>query len=596
VGVVYAPIDLYRGRETPAEEKTMERMLIKHLSGSKANQVEEFALKHHTELLFGRDTSATVKYDPDRDDLVGRNHAKITRDPSDPNGFLLTDLNSTNGTFRNKQRVTGTVKLNIGDTVQFGPSGPEFVFDVEPKPDNFAKATRMVETGRSNPPATRMVGADTAAMAAGTSGGSGKAPGTVGKATVERMISQTVSETKASQGRKFGMIGLAAGLLVLFLFGVVIAGAYWYTSSRETALMDSLTGKTSDLEKKMSEGKGMSAAEINEKYGKSVVYFEVAWRLINTGEQAQAYHAHLSPAEVKALFKADVAMPIPLYVQVSATDVEPVLRYTKGPADRPIGGVHTGTGFVVTNDGFVLTNRHVAAAWMSTYNFPPDTPPGIVLSSNYASVVKIGQPPPTNWVPANSVQAGGSLGKNIKIASPNELKGVNDTLDVTLPGKESRMAAQLKQTSDRHDVALVKIDVPGQLTKVELYDNYETLKKGEMVTILGYPAASPRTYGVIKSSDVFNSATRMKVIPDPTVTTSNIGNIIRGNDDDKNRRVSLMGDVIQLATSSTGAGNSGGPVFDSQGRVIGIFFAGQKADAITYAVPIRYGKEFLAGE
>ncbi|MFL6373248.1 MAG: trypsin-like serine protease, partial [Pyrinomonadaceae bacterium] len=52
----------------------------------------------------------------------------------------------------------------------------------------------------------------------------------------------------------------------------------------------------------------------------------------------------------------------------------------------------------------------------------------------------------------------------------------------------------------------------------------------------------------------------------------------------------------QLATGSTGAGNSGGPVFDGQGRVIGIFFAGQQADAITYAVPIRYGKEFLAGE
>jgi S1-C subfamily serine protease len=210
--------------------------------------------------------------------------------------------------------------------------------------------------------------------------------------------------------------------------------------------------------------------------------------------------------------------------------------------------------------------------------------------------VKIGQAPPTNWVPANSQQAGGMLGGRMKVASPAELKGVNDTLDVTLPGKESRMAAQLKQTSDRHDVALVKIDVPGQLTKVELFDNYDSLKKGETVTILGYPAASPRTYGVIKSSDVFNSTTRMKIIPDPTVTTTNIGNIIRSNEDDKNRRISLMGDVIQLATGSTGAGNSGGPVFDSQGRVIGIFFAGQQADAITYAVPIRYGKEFLAGD
>lgn len=83
-------------------------------------------------------------------------------------------------------------------------------------------------------------------------------------------------------------------------------------------------------------------------------------------------------------------------------------------------------------------------------------------------------------------------------------RGVNDILDVTLPRKENRIAATLKQVSDRHDVAMVKIDVPGQVTKVELFDNYDTLKKGESVTILGYPAASPRVYGIIQSQDVFN--------------------------------------------------------------------------------------------
>ena len=570
----------------------MERMLIKHLSGSKANQVEEFAIKHHSELIFGRDTSATVKYDPDRDDLVGREHAKIAVDPANPNGFLLTDMNSTNGTFVNKQKVTGTVKLNIGDNVQFGPGGPEFTFDVEPRPENYAKATRMVETGASAPPATRMVTTPTA-----TAGG--KAPGTVGKATVERMISETVTETKKAQGRKFGAIGAVAGLLVLILVAAAIGGGYWYYSKREAALKDELGTKTSDLEKKVADGQTVNASQVNEKYSKAVVYIEVAWRLIDTDKQTQVYHQFV-PNDRQVLGRLlgvnlgrgpidpTAGGAVPVYMQVGNT-YEPLLTETKSDYSAPIGGRHTGTGFIVTTDGFVLTNRHVAATWMTKYQFPETTPRGVVINAmgQLASTSLV--PPPNDWVPANTKQEGKQL--------QGSLKGVDDTLDVTLAGKESRMAAQLKQVSDRHDVALIKIDVPGQLTKVELFDNYDALKKGENVTIMGYPAASPRVYGVIASKDVFNQDTQLKMIPDPTVTSTNIGNIIRDSDDKgSDKRVSMAGDVIQLATGSTGAGNSGGPVFDSQGRVIGIFFAGDKANAITYAVPIRYGKEFLAGE
>src|SRR5687768_10791826 len=111
----------------------MERIVLKHLSGSKANQVEEFPLNHVKELVIGRDPSSTVKYDPDRDDLVGRQHAKVTQNPGDPSQFLVTDLGSRNGTFVNKQRIVGAANLVPGDLVQFGAGGPEFQFDTEPR-------------------------------------------------------------------------------------------------------------------------------------------------------------------------------------------------------------------------------------------------------------------------------------------------------------------------------------------------------------------------------------------------------------------------------------------------------------------------------
>jgi DNA-binding NtrC family response regulator len=49
---------------------------------------------------------------PDR--TVSSSHARITRSPTRPDGYDLTDLDSTNGTFLDGQRITGTVPLTTG--------------------------------------------------------------------------------------------------------------------------------------------------------------------------------------------------------------------------------------------------------------------------------------------------------------------------------------------------------------------------------------------------------------------------------------------------------------------------------------------------
>lgn len=122
----------------------MERIVIKHQAGSKAKQTEYFSLTDFKEITFGRGHTVKVKYARDSDHLVvSRKHARITLDANNPGQFLLIDLNSRNGTFVNKSRISSPYQLHHGDLVQLGPGGPVFVFELDPPPTDSAKQSRM---------------------------------------------------------------------------------------------------------------------------------------------------------------------------------------------------------------------------------------------------------------------------------------------------------------------------------------------------------------------------------------------------------------------------------------------------------------------
>ena len=574
----------------------MERIVLRHLSGSKANQVEEFPLSHFRELIFGRDPSSSVKYDPNRDDLVGRQHAKIVQDPANPSQFIVSDLNSRNGTFVNRQRIVGSVTIAPGDTVQFGAGGPEFQFDLEPRPQQDLRPTRMPGEGSTaaygapaTTPPTRM-GTGSAMSTMGSRpmgpGPTMPASGTVGKATVERMIAQNKSDN-----RKLLFVG-AAGLVVIL---VLVAAFLLYnqiTSNKQ------LSTDTQNALSAAAAGAPMSPADIAKAYTSSVVYIEAGWKLIFTSNGGQVYHKHI-PNQWKDQegnlhsIVGDGRSQVAAYVVVGQ-NVEPLLTLDNrsGP---PIGGEHSGTGFAVTSDGFILTNRHVGATWRTSYHFPASSTPGVVISNGGISLKPDGTPllvaAPGDWVPSETKQAGQTL--------QGGFDGRNDYLNVTFPKNELRIPGKVARVSDRHDVAMLKIDVPDSVPKLELNDNYDTIKPGDASIVLGYPGVSPAVYGVIRSQDVFNREAQLKIIPDPTISVGNIGRVIRGADPNGNKGdviYSGFGDAYQLTINSTGAGNSGGPVFDDKGRVTGIFFAGGSAGgaSVTYAVPIRYGKELMS--
>ena len=326
------------------------------------------------------------------------------------------------------------------------------------------------------------------------------------------------------------------------------------SAKSNTAVRDNLRAQSEDLRKKMASAEGPDAQSLKQQLADTQKRLKL---LENEGKIAETIVHSYGPSVcllhvVVEFLDKESGKPIQIAVDALGkpqVDDKGMVRLDAGGAGPHLQIDVFGTGFLVRRDGRIMTNHHVAEPWWSN----------------------------------------------------DELKELLDhgatayvlSYKAYFPGSADGIPAKLDKVSSSADVAVLKLEAPTptNATLLELDERSEASISGEPVVLIGYPTgiegilaragtevAEKIADGTQNVNQIVSQLAAQKLIR-PTTTQGHIGDVLQ----DKI--------VYDAATTS---GGSGGPLFNRDGKVIGVNFAILKGfGGSNLAVPAKYAKELL---
>jgi len=208
-----------------------------------------------------------------------------------------------------------------------------------------------------------------------------------------------------------------------------------------------------------------------------------------------------------------------------------------------------GTGFLVSASGQILTNHHVAEPWWQN--------------------------------------------DDLKEMLDQGVEPIVAEMMAYFPGVPHGIAIDTEKISSAADVAVVKGNVSALgIKQIALADGRRSAVSGGPVVLLGYPTALDAILARAGTETLQSIATATKGDPKQVMQELARRNLIRPTTTQGHIGAVLSDKIVYDA--QTTSGGSGGPLFNNEGKVIGINFAVlREFGGSNFAIPVAYGKSLL---